>query len=66
MMPPERRGEIQALLLEAKVPYQFALYSGTQHGFGVRANMTDPQQKFGKESAFLQAVRWFDTWLPTE
>ncbi|KAK1768029.1 alpha/beta-hydrolase [Phialemonium atrogriseum] len=66
MMSPERRGEIEALLLKAGVPYQFALYSGTSHGFGVRANISDPQQKFGKESAFLQAVRWFDTWVATE
>lgn len=66
MMSPERRGEIEALLLKAGVPYQFALYSGTSHGFGVRANISDPQQKFGKESAFLQAVRWFDTWVAAE
>jgi hypothetical protein len=43
--------------------YQMSLYGGTSHGFAVRANVTDPEQKFAKETAFLQAVRWFDNWL---
>jgi dienelactone hydrolase len=60
--PTERRREIEDLLLETQQPYQMALYSGTSHGFGVRANVSDPEQKFGKETAFLQAVHWFNTW----
>jgi hypothetical protein len=62
MMPPERRTQIAALLLNTTQPYQFSLYAGVPHGFGVRANVSDPKQKFGKETAFLQAVRWFDVW----
>ena len=62
MMPPARRSEIEALLQNTTLPYQVALYGGTSHGFGVRANVSDPQQRFGKESAFFQAVRWFDAW----
>ncbi|KAL2181140.1 dienelactone hydrolase family-domain-containing protein [Thermothelomyces heterothallicus CBS 202.75] len=61
-MSPERRSQIEALLADTKKPYQVNLYSGTSHGFGVRANVSDPQQKFGKESAFWQAVRWFEAW----
>jgi dienelactone hydrolase len=60
MMPHARRAQIEALLANTSVPYQVSLYSGTEHGFGVRANISDPEQKFGKESAFFQAVRWFD------
>lgn len=62
MMAPDRRLQIQALLQKTGLAYSFALYSGTSHGFGVRANVSDPQQKFGKETAFWQAVRWFETW----
>lgn len=40
----------------------FATYGGTQHGFGVRANVSDPRQKFAKEEAFIQAVRFFQNW----
>ncbi|KAK3368508.1 dienelactone hydrolase [Podospora didyma] len=63
MLTPARRAEVEALLKNTTLPYNVALYSGTQHGFGVRANVSDPIQKFGKETAFLQAVRWFDYFL---
>ncbi|KAI0838444.1 alpha/beta-hydrolase [Hypoxylon sp. FL0890] len=62
MTPTDRRSAIEALLLDTGIPYSFALYGGTQHGFGVRANISDPKQKFGKEEAFFQAIRWFDAW----
>ncbi|KAI1088575.1 alpha/beta-hydrolase [Rostrohypoxylon terebratum] len=62
MTPAERRSAIEALLLETGQPYSLALYGGTKHGFGVRANITDPKQKFGKEEAFFQAIRWFNAW----
>ena len=63
MMSPERRAQVEALLQKTGLPYSVALYGGTSHGFGVRANISDPRQKFGKEQAFFQAVRWFDAWL---
>ncbi|PSR78958.1 dienelactone hydrolase family-domain-containing protein [Coniella lustricola] len=59
LMPPSLRAELEALLLNISSPYQLSLYSGVEHGFGVRANVSDPVQKFAKETAFLQAVRWF-------
>ncbi|KAI0390490.1 dienelactone hydrolase [Xylariaceae sp. FL0594] len=63
MMPLARRAQIEALLLNTTQPYSLALYGGVSHGFGVRANVSVPRQKFGKEEAFFQAVRWFDTWV---
>ncbi|EMR70111.1 putative dienelactone hydrolase family protein [Eutypa lata UCREL1] len=62
LMPPARRTEIEAALLDTGLEYSFSLYGGTQHGFGVRANVSDPKQKFGKEQAFFQAVTWFESW----
>ncbi|RYP57337.1 hypothetical protein DL769_009544 [Monosporascus sp. CRB-8-3] len=62
LMPPTRRSEMEAALLTTGLAYSVTLYGGTQHGFGVRANISDPKQKFGKEQAFFQAVTWFDTW----
>ena len=62
--PAARQAEINALLLNStSVEYTVSLYGGNSHGFGVRANISDPRQKFGKEQAFFQAVRFFDTWL---
>ncbi|KAK0738749.1 dienelactone hydrolase family-domain-containing protein [Schizothecium vesticola] len=62
MLTPARRAEMEVLLQATNKPYQVSLYSGTAHGFGVRADITDPEQKFAKEEAFLQAVRWFDNY----
>lgn len=62
LMSAARRNEIQTILQQTGTTYSIALYSGTSHGFGVRANISDPEQKFGKEEAFFQAVRWFDVW----
>lgn len=62
MMLPARRASLEGLLMNSTQGTQLTLYSGTSHGFGVRANVSDPWQKFGKEEAFLQAVRWFDKW----
>ena len=61
-MPPAKRATLEALLLNSTQGYQVNLYAKVAHGFGVRANVSDPWQKFGKETAFLQAIRWFDTW----
>ncbi|RSL53408.1 hypothetical protein CEP54_010392 [Fusarium duplospermum] len=60
-----RRSEVEALLGTTQQPFQVNLYSGTQHGFGVRANLSDPEQRFAKEEAFWQAVRWFGAWSPS-
>ncbi|KAK4185048.1 protein AIM2 [Podospora australis] len=62
-LTPAQRLNLEAKLSESKQPFRVSLYSGTAHGFAVRANISDPIQKFGKEEAFLQAVRWFDHWL---
>ncbi|KAK1826376.1 dienelactone hydrolase [Podospora conica] len=63
MLLPARRLEMEALLLPTNQFYSTALYSGTHHGFAVRGDINDPEQKEGKEQAFLQAVRWFDNRL---
>ncbi|KAJ4393399.1 hypothetical protein N0V93_002609 [Gnomoniopsis smithogilvyi] len=61
LLTAAKRAQIEDILKNTTRAYQVALYSGTSHGFGVRANISNPMQKFGKESAFLQAVRWFES-----
>jgi len=63
LLLPERRHEIEALLLQTGQSYQTVVYSGTVHGFAVRANVSVEEEKYGKEEAFLQAVRWFDRFV---
>jgi dienelactone hydrolase len=63
IFPAEKRHESEVILPKTKQPYQVNLYSGVQHGFAVRGDMSDQQVKYAKEAAFHQAVQWFDTWL---
>jgi dienelactone hydrolase len=55
-----KRREAEDILVKKIVPYQMTLYSDTQHGFSVRANLQDKNEKLGNEGALLQAIRWFD------
>lgn len=61
--PPEKRRETEAILQKKGVSYETHLYGGTMHGFAVRTDLSVPYQKFAKEGAFNQAIRWFDYWL---
>lgn len=63
IFPPEKRHASEGILLKTKQPYQVTLYSGVEHGFAVRGDLSKPAVKFGKEQAFIQAVQWFDQWL---
>ncbi|KAK8022767.1 alpha/beta-hydrolase [Apiospora rasikravindrae] len=60
--PPARRQEMENLFDNLTTPWQVDLYSGAMHGFAVRGNLSDPQMRFAKETAFIQAVRWFQFW----
>ncbi|KAJ4303972.1 hypothetical protein N0V88_001574 [Collariella sp. IMI 366227] len=60
LFPAEARFAAEQVLVKGDQQYQVMLYSGTEHGFGVRVDVKDKEQKYAKEEAFLQAVRWFD------
>lgn len=62
-MLTKRRAEIEIAMSSTGQPFTMALYGGTPHGFAVRPDLNNPVQKAGKEDAFLQAVRFFETWL---
>jgi dienelactone hydrolase len=48
------------------IPYQITLYSDVDHGFALKADLSKPRIKFATESAFLQAVNWFNEFLKTK
>ena len=65
IFPEEKRHESEKMLRELSqggqsIPYQINLFSHVAHGFAVRADISQRSLKFAKESAFLQAVQWFD------
>ena len=45
------------------LPWQVVLYSGVKHGFAVRGDLKDPLLRFARDSAAVQAVRWFEAFL---
>lgn len=56
----ELRHKSETILIGTKQPFQINLFSGVEHGFAMRADLSVPAQKFGREQAFLQAVAWFN------
>jgi dienelactone hydrolase len=63
VFPTPKRHESEVILQKLGNPYQIVLYGATEHGFAVRVDLKDPKKKFAKESAYFQAVRWFDEWI---
>ncbi|PVH72191.1 alpha/beta-hydrolase [Cadophora sp. DSE1049] len=63
IFPSPLRHESEALLMKLDIPYQINLYSGTNHGFAVRCDLSVKRQKLAKEAAFLFALQWFDQYL---
>jgi dienelactone hydrolase len=59
----ELRHKSEGILAKTGQPWQINLFSGTEHGFSVRGDLSDPKQRFAKERAFAQSVEWFDQWL---
>ncbi|KAB8298238.1 hypothetical protein EYC80_001973 [Monilinia laxa] len=63
IFPTDKRHKTEEILKEIKAAYQINLYSGTEHGFSVRCDLSKPEERFAKEQAFLQAITWFDHYL---
>jgi dienelactone hydrolase len=60
---PEKRHETEKLLKDGKKTYQITLYSGVEHGFAVRADLSKKEVKYAKEATLLQQLQWFGEWL---
>ena len=65
IFPAEKRRQTEDILKDMSVPYQLSLYSDVEHGFAVRADISNPRAKWAKEQAFYQAVQWFDEYVKT-
>ncbi|KAI0159311.1 dienelactone hydrolase [Pestalotiopsis sp. NC0098] len=60
IFPAELRHKSEEILIQSGVPYQLNLFSSVSHGFAVRCDLQQKDQRFAKEQALLQAVAWFD------
>ncbi|OQD79555.1 hypothetical protein PENANT_c048G03635 [Penicillium antarcticum] len=63
IFPTSKRHESEEILVKTGQPYQINLFSGVEHGFAVRADITKPTIRFAKEAAFAQATAWFNQYL---
>ena len=63
IFPASKRHESEQILAKSNQPYQINLWSGVEHGFAVRADITKQVNRFAKEAAFTQAVVWFNEYL---
>ncbi|KAK1989136.1 dienelactone hydrolase [Colletotrichum cereale] len=62
-MKAARRAEIEAAVGTTGQPFTMMLYGMTPHGFATHPDLNNPVQKAAKEDAFVQAVRFYETWL---
>ncbi|KAK3674089.1 hypothetical protein LTR78_005936 [Recurvomyces mirabilis] len=63
---PENRTNIEGIFSAGNKSFQTSLYAQAEHGFAVRTNLSVPLKAFAQESAYWQAVRWFDAWVKGE
>ncbi|PGH34371.1 esterase/lipase [[Emmonsia] crescens] len=59
VFPANMRHESEEILTKVGLPWQINLFSGVEHGFAVRGDLSNKVVKFAKEQAFVQAVTWF-------
>jgi len=61
--PAEGRHKAEEILARNKQPYYFQLFSGVVHGFAIRGDMTDENQRWAKEQSAWGILGWWDRWL---
>lgn len=66
IFPANLRHDSEETIKKLGIPYQINLYSGVTHGFGVRCDPKVRAERYAKESAFLQALQWFEEHLQGE
>lgn len=60
IFPTEKRWKSEEILIKTGQDWQINLLSGVEHGYAVRADLSDKRQKWSKEVAFQQAVDWMN------
>jgi dienelactone hydrolase len=63
ILPPEKRRATEDLLTKVGATWMSTVFSGTEHGFSVRGDLTVKEVKIAKERAFQGAAEWFKDWL---
>jgi len=59
----ENRHKAEAILAEGKKMYHVQLFSGVKHGFAVKGDMSDENERWAKEQSAWGILGWFDRFL---
>lgn len=63
ILPPEKRRMTEDVMTKTGATWTSTVFSGTEHGFSVRGDLTVKEVRLAKECAFKGAVSWFEDWL---
>jgi len=63
ILPPEKRSQTEEVLTKTAATWMSTVFSGTEHGFSVRGDLTQKEVRLAKERAFQGAVSWFNDWI---
>jgi dienelactone hydrolase len=63
ILPSEKRRATEDVLTKKGVTWMSTVFSGTEHGFSVRGDLSVKEVRLAKERAFRGAVEWFRDWL---
>ena len=59
----DARNKAIAILREAKKPYHLQLFSGVEHGFALRCDLSKPYERWAKEQSVKGIADYFDLQL---
>lgn len=63
ILPAEKRRATEDILTKNGATWMSTVFSGTEHGFSVRGDLSVKEVRFAKEKAFAGGVQWFQEWL---
>lgn len=63
LFPPDKRRRSEEILVNTHMPYQMTVFSHVEHGFAVRADLTNRRVLYAKQQSFSHAVAWFNEFL---
>lgn len=59
----DARNKALEILREAKKPYHLQLFSGVEHGFALRCDLSKPYERWAKEQSIRGIAEYFDLQL---
>ena len=62
-LPPDKRRETEDIVSRQGCAWTSTVFSGVEHGFAVRGDLSVAEVRIAKNGAFQGAVQWFNAWL---